>query len=320
MSIREWGKSLLITRITLALLTCALLLGLMMDGQIPFNQWFDQWYDNSFPGKSIVEGRVISFLTHAGLKPGEEKVALERVGNGLGDTRPVLLYKSQNGISSPGVLFLVGTRYVLVGKLFDSETGRDLSPELFGRVPVLFNLKRINMNEAHKRGGDRPKVTIVEYGDYGCEACAMLEKVLVTLMDNYPEVQHIYKHSPLSEGGRYMAEAAEAAAEQGEKYFWEMHRRFFSANKSGWSREETNRFVFRLAGQIGLDLGRFKKALESGEPRKRVSRDQGEFPVWQTPTLVINGEVAGAIGYEDLKQIVEEKLKVQSTQASRVSW
>jgi len=138
MSLRDWGRSLLITRIIFGVLTGALLLGLILDGQIPFNQWFDQRFDNSFPGKSIVEGRVISFLTHAGLKPGEEKVALERVGNGLGDTRPVLLYKSQNGISSPGVLFLVGPRYVLVGKLFDSETGRELSPELFGRVPVLF--------------------------------------------------------------------------------------------------------------------------------------------------------------------------------------
>jgi len=265
-----------------------------------------------------VEGRVLGFLTHAGLKPDGEKVTLQRVGDGLGDVRPVLLYKSQKGISSPGVLFLVGPRYVLVGKLFDSETGRDLSPELFGRVPVLFDVKRINMDKAHKRGSDRPKVTIVEYGDYGCGACMKMEKDLVTLLDNYPKVQHVYKHSPLSEGGRYLAEAAEAAAEQGEKYFWEMHKSFFSTNKIGWGREETHRFVFRLARQVGLDLGRFKKTLESGESRKRVSRDQGEFPVVETPTLVVNGEVVvGALGYADLKRIVEERLKARSAVAGR---
>ncbi len=313
MSLRDWARSLLITRIIFGVLTGALLLGLILDGKIPFNEWFDGWFNNSFPGRSIVEGRVLGFLAHTGWKPKENEVVVERVGNSLGEVRPVLLYKSQHGLSNPGILFLVGPRYVLVGKLFDSETGRELSPELFGRVPVLFDLKRVNMDGAHKRGSGRPRVTIVEYGDYGCEACMRLEKVLVPLLDNYPEVQHVYKHFPLTEGGRYLAEVAEAVAEQDERYFWEMHKRFFSTDKSGWDREMTERFVVAQLREIGLDYGRVKKALESGEPGRKVSRDQGEFPVWETPTLVINGEVVvGALSYGDLKEIVEEKLKAKS--------
>lgn len=313
MAFRDWAKSFLMTRIILGVLTIALLLGLILDGQIPFNRWFNQWFDNRFPGKRIVEGRVLSFLAHAGWKPEGEKVAVERVGENLGDIRPVLLYRSQNGLSTPGILFLVGPRYVLVGKLFDSETGRDLSPEVFGKVPALFDLKRVNMNRAHKRGSVKPKVTMVEYGDYGCEACAKLERALITLLDNYPEVQHVYKHFPLSEGSRYLAEVAEAAAEQGENYFWELHKRFFAADKTGWDREKTESFVNAQLIEIGLDMWKIKKALESREPRKKVSRDQGEFPVAQTPTLIINGEVSvGAISYSDLREIVEEKLKASS--------
>lgn len=263
---------------------------------------------NSFDNVSA-QKRVLEFLERAGWKPRSEKVIVEKVGDDLGLARAVLLKKSNDGVSVPGVLFLVGRQYIVVGRLFDSQTGRDLSPDLFGRVSITFDVNRLNLNGAHKRGSSQPKVIIVEYGDYGCEACAKLEKVLPLLLDNYPEVQHVYKHFPLSDGSRYLAEVAEAVSLHGEDYFWELHRRFFSADKSGWDRKSTERFVAAQVREIGLDFQRIKKALESGEPRRRVSRDQGEFPVGQTPTLVINGEVVvGVVGYGDLKRIVEEKL------------
>ena len=41
-----------------------------------------------------------------------------------------------------------------------------------------------------------------------------------------------------------------------------------------------------------------------------MSGDQAEFPVSQTPTLIVNGEVVvGAVEYGELKSIVEAKLK-----------
>ena len=316
MRLGDWAKSFLIARVIFGVLTIALLLGLVLDGYIPFNQWFDRWFNNGFPGKQIVEGRVLSFLAATGWKPMGETVKVERVGGSLGGIRPVLLYRSQNGVSTPGVLYLVEPRYVFIGKLFDNETGRDLSGQLFGEVPIVFDVKRIAMARAHKRGSDKPSVTIVEYGDYGCKACAELEEVLITILDNHPEVEHVYKHSPMSEGGRYLAEAAEAASEQGEQYFWELHRRFFVTDKTGWSRQRTESFVLAEARKLGLDMPRFKRFLGSGEARKRVSRDQGEFPVTVTPTLVINGEVVvGGIGYAGLRRIVEEKIKAKSVES-----
>ena len=95
---------------------------------------------------------------------------VEKVGDDLGLARAVLLKKSNDGISVPGVLFLVGRQYILVGRLFDSQTGKDLSPELFGKVPITFDVNRLNLSHAHKRGSEHPKVVIVEYGDYGCQA------------------------------------------------------------------------------------------------------------------------------------------------------
>jgi hypothetical protein len=262
-----------------------------------------------FSDSVSAQGRVLQFLDRAGWKPRAEKVVVEKVGDELGLARAVLLKKSNDGVSVPGVLFLVGRQYILVGRLFDSQTGRDLSPELFGKVPITFDLNRLNLNSAHKRGSKQPKVVIVEYGDYGCQGCAKLEKVWQPLLDNFPDVQHVYKHFPLSDGSRYLAEVAEAVALYDESNFWTIHQRFMSVDKSNWDEDETKRFAHVQLKRIGLDPQQIDQTLRKGEPGKRVSRDQAEFPVSQTPTLIVNGEViVGELGYGDLRRIVEEKL------------
>jgi protein-disulfide isomerase len=59
---------------------------------------------------------------------------------------------------------------------------------------------------------------------------------------------------------------------------------------------------------MGLDPAKVEEAIKSGEPSKRVSRNQSEFPVSQTPTLIVNGEVlSGNFSYGELKTIVDSK-------------
>ena len=283
--------------------------GALLLGFVLYQRHFNWPIDRISFDNMHAQRRVLEFLERAGWKPRSEKVIVEKVGDGLGLTRAVLLKKSNDGVSVPGMLFLVGGRYILVGRLFDSQTGRDLSPDLFGRVPITFDVSRLDLSRAHKRGSTHPKVVIVEYGDYGCPSCAKLEKVWQPLLDNFPDVQHVYKHFPLSSGSRYLAELAEAVSLQNEAKFWEVHQRFMSADKSKWDESETKRFAQAQLKQSGVNPEQIEQALRSGEPGKRVSRDQAEFPVSQTPTLIINGEVVvGAIEYGDLKRIVEEKL------------
>ena len=262
----------------------------------------------NFADSVSAQARVLQFLDRAGWKPRGEKVVVEKVGDDLGLARAVLLKKSNEGMSVPGVLFMVGRQYILVGRLFDVQTGRDLSPELFGKVPITFDLNRLNLNDAHKLGSERPKVVIVEYGDYGCQSCARLEKVWQLLLDNFPDVQRIYKHFPLSDGSRYLAEIAEAVSLHDESKFWQIHQRFMSADKSNWDEKETRRFAQAQLKQMGLDPAKVEEAIKSGEPSKRVSRNQSEFPVSQTPTLIVNGEVlSGNFSYGELKTIVDSK-------------
>ena len=285
-------------------LSSALVMGFLL-----YENRFNPSTMRNFADSVSAQARVLQFLDRTGWKPKAEKVIVEKIGDDLGLARAVLLKKSNEGMSVPGVLFMVGRQYILVGRLFDVQTGRDLSPELFGKVPITFDLSRLNLNDAHKRGSERPKVMIVEYGDYGCQSCAKLEKVWQPLLDNFPNVQHVYKHFPLTDGSRYLAEIAEAVAIHDESKFWQIHQRFMSADKSNWDEKETRRFAQAQLKQIGLDPAKIEEVLRSGEPRKRVSRDQAEFPVSQTPTLVVNGEVVGgSFEYGELKTIVDAKL------------
>jgi len=296
------GKFILFLAFTA--LSGALILGFVLY-QRHFNWPIDRnSFDNIYAQK-----RVLEFLERAGWKPSSERVIVEKVGDDLGLARAVLLKKSNDGVSVPGVLFLVGRQYILVGRLFDSQTGRDLSPDLFGRVPITFDVNRLNLNNSHKRGSEHPKVVIVEYGDYGCQSCAKLEKVWQPLLDNFPDVQHVYKHFPLSDGSRYLAEIAVAVSLQNEAKFWDIHERFMSADKSNWDQNKTKYFAQGQLKESGLDPQQIEQTLRKGEPGKRVSRDQAEFPVSQTPTLIVNGDViVGEVGYRDLERIVEQKL------------
>lgn len=291
------------------LLAFTALSGALLLGFVVYQRHFNWPIDRISFNNTQAQRRVLEFLDRAGWKPKSEKVIVEKVGDGLGLTRAVLLKKSNDGVSVPGMLFLVGGRYILVGRLFDLQTGRDLSPELFGRVPITFDVNRLNFSTAHKRGSKQPKVVIVEYGDYGCRNCAKLETVWQPLLDNFPDVQHIYKHFPLSDGSRYLAEIAEAVSLQNEAKFWEIHQKFMSAAKENWDETATKRFARAQIKQSGLDPEQIEETLRKGDPGTRVSRDQAEFPVSQTPTLIVNGEVVvGEVGYGDLERIVDEKL------------
>jgi len=292
--------------------------GALILGFVLYQRHFNWPIDRISFDNMHAQRRVIEFLDRAGWKPKSEKVIVEKVGDDLGLARAVLLKKSNDGVSVPGVLFLVGRQYILVGRLFDSQTGRDLSPDLFGRMPITFDVNRLNLNAAHKRGSKQPKVVIVEYGDYGCRSCAKIEKVWQALLDNFPDVQHVYKHFPLSDGSRYLAEIAEAVSLRNEAKFWQIHQRFMSVDKTNWDESETKRFASVQLRQSGLDPQLIEQTLKKGEPGKRVSRDQAEFPVSQTPTLIVNGDVVvGAVEYGELRRIVEEKLASKRESGSR---
>jgi len=99
--------------------------------------------------------------------------------------------------------------------------------------------------------------------------------------------------------------AAWAAWDQGK--FWEMHDLLFEK-----APELDRPALDELARQLGLDMARYKKAMDEKThlPELQENLDRiHELDIWSTPTTIINGRVIkGAQPYENYKKIIDEAL------------
>ncbi len=97
----------------------------------------------------------------------------------------------------------------------------------------------------------------------------------------------IFKHFPLNfhKDAQLAAEASMAAYAQGK--FWEMHDKIFE-NMKKLKRPDLDGY----AKAIGLDMEKFKAALDNGEFTARVKADMAEGQkagVRGTPSIYVNG-------------------------------
>ena len=117
-----------------------------------------------------------------------------------------------------------------------------------------------------------------------------------------------FKHLPLSfhANAHLAAEASMAANEQGK--FWEMHDKMF-ANQQALDRPSLERY----AQEIGLDVGKFKAALDSNKYDAYIAADSAEgmrVGANGTPTFFINGrQVVGAQPIDAFKAVIDDELK-----------
>jgi RNA polymerase sigma factor (sigma-70 family) len=162
--------------------------------------------------------------------------------------------------------------------------------------------------DAPSKGPPQAPVTLVVYGEFECPFCARLAPVLDELMAAYPkEVRVVHRNLPLAfhQNAPLAAEAAMAAHEQGK--FWQMHDRLF-ANQKSLERAALEEH----ARAVGLDLDRFRKALDERRLRKVVEADQrlgAAAGISGTPTVLVNGEkITGAHRIERWKNAVERAL------------
>jgi protein-disulfide isomerase len=97
-----------------------------------------------------------------------------------------------------------------------------------------------------------------------------------------------------------------AANEQGK--FWEMHDKLF-ANQQALDRPNLERY----ASELGLDMGKFKAALDSNKFDAFITADSNEgmrVGANGTPTFFINGrQVVGAQPIDAFKSVIDDELK-----------
>jgi protein-disulfide isomerase len=155
------------------------------------------------------------------------------------------------------------------------------------------------------RGGQRALVTVVEFSDFQCPFCSRALPAVQELEKAYGrDVRVVWKHLPLSFHPNAMpaAIAAEAAREQGK--FWEMHDKLF-ADQAALSPATYEKY----AKELGLDLARFRAAMQASATRARVEADAAAAAsagVTGTPSFVVNGDVV--LGSTALREAVDRQL------------
>src|SRR6266478_4640536 len=144
----------------------------------------------------------------------------------------------------------------------------------------------------HVRGRPDAPVTLMEFGDFQCPPCANLVEPINQLEQDYrSRLRIVFRHLPLAnhQHAREAALASEAASLQGR--FWETHDLLYR-EQSVWSKASDVQVLFNsYAGMLGLNIGRFKKDMESEQTRERVKSDERQaaaLGLATTPTIFIN--------------------------------
>jgi protein-disulfide isomerase len=178
-----------------------------------------------------------------------------------------------------------------------------------GAPPAEPPVQKVEVGNAPVKGPKNAPITIVAYSDFECPFCSRVLPTLKQIEEQYQgKVKVAFKNQPLPfhANAKPAAAAALAAHEQGK--FWEMHDKLF-ANQRALDRASLEKY----AQELGLNMGKFKAALDSGKYTQQIEADAAEgsrLGASGTPTFFINGRtLVGAQPLEAFKRVIDEELK-----------
>lgn len=167
------------------------------------------------------------------------------------------------------------------------------------------------------RGAPNAPLTVIEYGDLGCSACAQFATETFPALDAafiqtgrvrwlfVPIVLGHFRHSDRA------ARAAVCAGDQ--DAFFAMHDRLYGDQRH-WQRTRRPDGIFReFAAEVGLDTTAFAQCYDAKETKERVervTRSVRPLPIIGTPAFQIGGRWAyGALTERDFAAIVHEEVE-----------
>lgn len=165
-------------------------------------------------------------------------------------------------------------------------------------------VQNISVDDDPSRGDANAPVTIVEFTDFQCPACAAMHPVLEEILKSYGnKVRFVVRDFPLNqhENARKAAEAANAANAQGK--FFEYITVLFKNQKA-----LDVPSLKKYASELGLDRVKFDAALDRGTYAAEVKKDvtDGElYGVGSTPTIFVNGVQLRILSAEGLRAALD---------------
>jgi protein-disulfide isomerase len=169
----------------------------------------------------------------------------------------------------------------------------------------------VRVGDAPVKGPASARVTLVAFSDFQCPFCSRAVPTVRQLETDYPgKLRIAFKQFPLPfhDHAHLAAEAALAANAQGK--FWQYHDKLF-ANQQALDRPALEKY----AEELGLDMAKFRAALDSGKYKDKVDAEAKEgaaVGATGTPTFFINGtRLVGAQPVDAFKAIIDKELKAK---------
>ena len=168
-------------------------------------------------------------------------------------------------------------------------------------------VQNISVDDDPSRGDANAPVTIVEFTDFQCPACAAMHPVLEEVLKSYGNrVRFVVRDFPLTqhEFAGKAAEAANAANAQGK--FFEYAAVLFKNQKA-----LDVPSLKKYATDLGLDRARFDAALDRGAYTAEIKKDieDGEmYGVGSTPTIFVNGVQLKILSADGLRAAIDRAM------------
>ncbi|MFO0681467.1 MAG: thioredoxin domain-containing protein [Sandaracinus sp.] len=209
----------------------------------------------------------------------------------------------------PTILYLTTVYLLELAQEEDDEAEADVEAGRAEDAPIADDeidedLWRMPIDDAPAMGPADALVTIVELTDFQCPYCSRGAATVDALLARFPDdVRVVVRQRPLPfhEHARPAAEAAlEARAQLGDAAFFEMASLLF-ANQRHLDRGTLE----ALAAVVGLDLPRFRRALDEDAHEADIERDMAlgdAMGAEGTPTFYVNGELI--VGAQPLPSFV----------------
>ena len=186
-----------------------------------------------------------------------------------------------------------------------------------GKEPPPPERKQVAAPDAQSpfKGGARAKVVIQEFSEFQCPFCKRVGPTLKEIEKEYGDrVKIVWRHLPLPfhKDAQLASEAAqEVFAQKGNAAFWQFHDKLFESQATPGGLERPS--LEKIAQEVGVDMAKFKAALDSNKHKARVESDAkigNDAGINGTPAFVINGYyLSGAQPAAAFKKIINKALK-----------
>ena len=192
------------------------------------------------------------------------------------------------------------------------------SLEDLGEDPAAETARKISLENVPSKGDPGAQVTVVEYSDFQCGYCARAANEVADFLKDYQgKVRFFYKQFPLS--FHKWAEQASIASicvyDQANEKFWKFHDVIFE-KQSEIKVADAKETLAGMARELGVDMKKYDKCVESEEAKRRVASDMREgrsIGVSGTPTFVVDGFViSGGANMKAIRNAVDYRLSLNS--------